>query len=91
MSVVTCNGDAYYAPVGSRCTFCGERSYPPYVQWGGASIDDDGWRGSSIIVICRDCCRSVRHGLMRDMMEVISRVRFRDYCRQPVQPEDVRQ
>jgi hypothetical protein len=102
MSVVTCKGDAYYAPVGARCTFCGHRSYPPFVAWSGSvssavrcrndNPDDD---SVDPVVICNDCCRELTRGLTRDMQEVVreaeNRETFRRFCCQPVQPEDVRQ
>ena len=93
MSVVTCKGDAYYAPVGARCTFCGHRSYPPFITWAGSRLEDEFHPGP--VIICNDCCRELTRGLTRDMQEVVreaeNRETFRRFCCQPVQPEDVRQ
>jgi hypothetical protein len=89
MAVVTCKADAYYAPVGARCTFCGHRSYPPFITWAGSRLEDEFHPGP--VIICNDCCREYKRGLMRDLVEVAQRDEFRKFCCQPVQPEDVRQ
>jgi hypothetical protein len=59
MSAILSRNDAY-SPAYPICSFCGDTCCPPFVHW---HAQDD-------LFICSDCCRSLRRGLLADMIHV---------------------
>jgi hypothetical protein len=55
-------------PKDPTCWVCGDRLYhPPFVQW-----TVHGSSGGEEMVICVDCCRSLRTGLAADMIHAVA-------------------
>ena len=51
-------------PANPVCTVCGDKQYgPPFVQW--TTHADD-------LILCAGCCRSLRTGLLADMVQVVA-------------------
>jgi hypothetical protein len=81
MSVVESHKHALYSVPGERCTFCGERAFPPYLEW----------CADTVVIVCAECARRIQHGFGRDLRELAALRQFQLFCSRPVQPEDVRQ
>lgn len=70
MSVVSHPQRAFYSKPGDPCTFCGEPSCPPYVEW--LCMHDD-YEGSYTLIVCAHCASDMLRGqrrLGRDLKEL---------------------
>jgi hypothetical protein len=60
MSVVLTMKHYTYATRDSVCLVCGNKVFPPYVEW----------HGHVNIIICSHCCLSIKPGLAADIIQV---------------------
>ena len=44
---------------GCKCNVCGEKLWPPFIEW----------HGDSDIFICGRCCSKINRGLMADLIQ----------------------
>jgi hypothetical protein len=79
MTAVFRDGDTCYSNVGERCTFCNRKAAFPYVDWlpFGEPYRDENPNSCGAIIICSDCCRELKRGLMADMVRVVAAADFR--------------
>jgi hypothetical protein len=79
MSVVTHRTNAYGSRPGKdRCTVCAGTVQVPYVEWIVAN-DDDAPLNGDLLLICSDCCRRLRRGLVPDLNKVVAFDDFRQF------------
>lgn len=60
MSVVLTMKHFTYATRDTVCTVCGEKLFPPFVEW----------HGRPGFFMCAECCQSIKAGLMADIIQV---------------------